>query len=102
MTKSDLFRRIMELDIGDYIEVVGYEIGESMEGVLAREAAPVIDGGMDWFVADELFPMESRRILVLQFREKAPGYHLNDSMVRFVISQIQLEISGYRCVGVIL
>ena len=102
MTKSDLFRRIMELDIGGYIEVVGYGVCDSMEEVLGREDAPVIDGGMDWFVADELFPMESRRILVLQFREKEPGYYLNGSMVRFVISQIQLEISGYRCVGVVL
>ncbi|ANU46810.1 hypothetical protein ADH76_31690 [Enterocloster clostridioformis] len=95
MTKTDLFRRIMELDIRDYIEVVGYEIKENAGDYPNAE-------GMNWFVRDELFPMESRKVLLLKFQEKQPGHYLNESMVRFVISQMQLEISEYRCVGVIL
>lgn len=95
MTKTDLFRRIMELDIRDYIEVVGYEIKENAKDY------PNVEG-MNWFVRDELFPMESRKVLLLKFQEKQPGHYLNGSMVRFVISQMQLEISEYRCVGVIL
>ncbi len=94
MTKTDLFRRIMELDIRDYIEVVGYEICESARDFPNTE-------GMNWFVRDELFPMESRKVLLLKFKERQPGHYLNGSMVRFVISQMQLEISEYRCVGVI-
>lgn len=94
MTKTDLFRRIMELDIREYIEVTGYEIHDN-----AREF-PAVEG-MNWFVRDELFPMESRKVLLLKFEGKKPGYFLNDSMVRFVISQMQLEIGEYRCVGVI-
>lgn len=94
MTKTDLFRRIMELDIRDYIEAVGYEICEN-----ARDFPNT--KGMNWFVRDELFPMESRKVLLLKFKERQPGHYLNGSMVRFVISQIQLEISEYRCVGVI-
>ena len=93
MTKTDLFRRIMELDIRDYIEVVGYEIYSNGKDFPNKE-------GMNWFVRDELFPLESRKILLLKFKEKKPGHFLNDSMVRFVISQIQLEISEYRCEGV--
>lgn len=93
MTKTDLFRRIMELDIQDYIEVVGYEICED-----AKEYQIV--GGMNWFVRDELFPMESRKVLLLKFIAKEPGHYLNDSMVQFVISQMQLEINEYRCIGV--
>ncbi|MBE5982132.1 MAG: hypothetical protein E7248_02375 [Paenibacillaceae bacterium] len=95
MTKTDLFRRIMELDIRDYIEVVGYEICSNVKDY------PTVEG-LNWFVRDELFPMESRKILLLKFREKEPGHYLNDSMVRFVISQIQLEISEYRCEGVMV
>lgn len=94
MTKTDLFRRIMETDIRDYIEVVGYEIcynGMDFPNIK----------GMNWFVRDELFPMESRKVLLLKFKERQQGHYLNDSMVRFVISQIQMEISEYRCVGVI-
>ena len=56
---------------------------------------------MNWFVRDELFPMESRKVLLLKFKERQPGHYLNGSMVRFVVSQMQLEISEYRCVGVI-
>ncbi|WP_312442902.1 hypothetical protein [Lacrimispora sp.] len=93
MTKTDLFRRIMELDIQDYIEVVGYEICENARGYQNTE-------GMNWFVRDELFPMESRKVLLLKFRAKEPGHYLNDSMVQFVISQMQLEINEYRCIGV--
>lgn len=93
MTKTDLFRRIMELDIRDYIEVTGYEICINVKDYPSEE-------GMNWFVRDELFPMESRKVLLLKFKEKEPGHYLSESMVRFVISQIQLEISEYRCVGV--
>ena len=95
MTKTDLFRRIMELDIRDYIEVVGYEICENARDFPNTE-------GMNWFVRDELFPMEGRKVLLLKFKERQPGHYLNGSMVRFVISQMQLEISEYRCVGVIV
>lgn len=95
MTKTDLFRRIMELDIRDYIEVMGYEIKENAKDY------PNVEG-MNWFVRDELFPMEGRKVLLLKFQEKQPGHYLNESIVRFVISQMQLEISEYRCVGVIL
>lgn len=95
MTKTDLFRRIMELDIRDYIEVIGYEISENPRQYPNSE-------GMNWFVRDELFPMESRKVLLLKFKVKQPGLYLNESMVRFVISQMQSEINEYRCVGVIL
>ncbi len=95
MTRTDLFRRIMENDIRDYIEVAGYEICHNGRDFPHTE-------GMNWFVRDELFPMESRKVLLLKFNERQPGHYLNDSMVRFVVSQMQLEISEYRCVGVIL
>ncbi len=95
LTKTDLFRRIMELDTAEYIEVTGYEICDNVRDYPMRE-------GMNWFVRDELFPIESRKVLLLKFIEKKPGHYLNDSMVRFAVSQIQLEISEYRCVGIIL
>lgn len=94
MTKLDLFRRIMELDIRDFIQVTGYQICEGKE-------TGAILGGMNWFLQDELFPMTGRKLLLLQFEEKQPGHYLNGSMVRFVLSQLQLEISEYCCAGVI-
>lgn len=93
MTKHDLFRRIMELDIEDYMEVTGYQILEDAQAFPMEE-------GMNWFIRDELFPMDQRKLLVLEFKEKRPGYFLNKGIIKFVISQMQLEISEYRCVGV--
>ncbi len=108
MTKADLFRRVMELDIGDFIELQDIEVGEMGEMNIGQEilrenrkiyfAEKEING----FACEELFPMESRRTLLLKFQEKQPGHYLNGSMVRFVVSQMQLEINEYRCVGVIL
>lgn len=94
LTKADLFRRIMELDIRDYIEVSDYEIRNDIGNYLNPQ-------NMNWFVKDELFPMESRKVLLLKFKERQQGYYLNSSMVQFVISQMQLEINEYCCVGVI-
>lgn len=93
LTKSELFRKIMELDIRDYIEIVGYEILENGEVCPAGES-------MNWFVREELFPMEGRKVLLLFFREKDKENYLNDSMIWFVVSQIQSQISEYRCVGI--
>lgn len=93
MTKHDLFRRIMELDIENYMEVTGYQILEDAQAFPMEE-------GMNWFIRDELFPMDQRKLLVLEFKEKRPGYFLNKGIIKFVISQMQLEISEYRCVGV--
>lgn len=93
LTKADLFRRIMELDVRNYIEAVEYEIREHTEDLPAVRS-------MNWFVRDELFPMESRHILLIKFREVQPGHYLNGCMIRFVISQIQMEVSEYRCVWV--
>jgi len=94
LTKADLFRRVAELDIGEYVELADYRICDDVAGYPREE-------GMDWFVEDGIFPMESRRALVLEFVEKKPGHYLNDSMVRFAVSRIQLEMGEYRCVGVL-
>ncbi len=108
MTKADLFRRVMELDIGDFIELQEIEVGEMGEmnisqGKLGENRKVYFaEKEMNGFTCEALFPMESRRMLLLKFQEKQPGHYLNGSMVRFVVSQMQLEINEYRCVGVIL
>ena len=83
-----------------YVE--NYDLPD-LQGML-REKRKIYfaEKGMNGFACEELFPMESRRTLLLKFQEKQPGHYLNGSMVRFVVSQMQLEINEYRCVGVIL
>ena len=90
----DLFRRIMELDIHHYIEVIDCEICDNIDNIMQWE-------DMNWFIEEEyLFPVQSRRILLLKFKEKIPGYYLNDSFIKFAVSQIQLEIAEYKCIGI--
>lgn len=95
LTKADLFRKVAELEIGEYVELTDYKIFDDMADYPKVES-------MDWFVEEGIFPMESRRVLVLEFVEKDPGHYLNDSMVRFAVSRIQLEVREYRCVGVMV
>lgn len=47
LTKSELFRKIMELDITDYIEIVDYEILDSGADYPAEES-------MNWFVISQM------------------------------------------------
>ena len=68
LTKADLFRRIMEMDTGDYIEAEDYEILDDGSQYPAQE-------GMNWFVRDELFPMDGRKVLLLKFRAKSMGHY---------------------------
>lgn len=91
-TKADLFRRIQELEVENYIEIFDYQI------VAQTSSYPVLND-MNWFVKDELFEKETRNILLLLFHVKDANNYLNDTMVRFAVSQIQLEESEYRCVG---
>ncbi|MGN0330385.1 MAG: hypothetical protein ACI4D5_04000 [Kineothrix sp.] len=94
-SKMDLFRRVFEIDPEGYLELADYEILEAGREGWQEET-------MNWFVRDELFPLDVRRILLLKFREKNPGCYLSDSLVWFVVSQLQLEISEFRCAGVLL
>ena len=95
MTKADLYRKVIELDVQNYIEAVDFEINDTI-----KEYSPM--EGMNWFIQDMLFPMEKRRTLIIKFKEKQPGHYLNGSMVRFVVSQLQMEIAEFCCVGVVI
>ncbi|GLC80088.1 hypothetical protein [Lacrimispora brassicae] len=93
MTKADLFRRIMDLDIRDYIKVVGYEISETLTEIPEMES-------MNWFIPEGLIPLHHRRFLSLQFDTIQPDHYLTDSMINFVVSELQMELMEYYLVGV--
>lgn len=93
MTRKEMFRRIMEFDIQEYIQVTDCQIADEIQNCLRIET-------MNWFVQDGLFPVGNRKILLMKFKAKKPENYLNDGIIRYVISQLQLEIREYRCVGV--
>ncbi len=94
-TRADLFRRVEELEIERYLRVKGFSLLDADAG------CPPLDD-MNWFAKDELFPLEKRRILYMEFTAVDPSCYLNDAMVQFVVSQIQLDEGEYRCVGVLV
>lgn len=93
-TKAELIRRIKALDIDRFLCFMGYEILND-----AAPATPPED--MNWFLQDELFDCQGRRVLLLTFEALQPGHYLNDAMLRFAVSSIQALESEFRCVGVI-
>lgn len=93
LTKADVFRRIMDLDIRKFVKIAGYEICEQTSEI------PQIEG-MNWFLEQELIPTAHRRILLLQFEALQPEHYLTDSMINFAVSQMQMEFIEYRLAGV--
>lgn len=93
MTKAELFRRIMDLDIRDYIEITGYEICDSLPETS-------LTGGMNWFIKGGLIPVNCRRILLLHFQPFQPDHYLTDSMINFAVSSLQMDFIEYRLAGV--
>lgn len=92
-TKADLLRGIGALDAKEYIAFEKFEI---------LETAEIHAENMNWFIKDELFDDQSRRILMLYFKAKSSENYLNDAMVRFVVSSIQTEFCEYRCAGCLI
>ena len=95
-TEFDYIRKINELSIERYIEYVGYEI-------LSREYIDKFDiceNDMNSFVKEGIFAYDDRKILLFKFKILNEKCFFNDSIIRFVISQLQLDESEYTCVGI--
>lgn len=96
-TKTEIFRIVESLDVGRYIKMVDCHIQE-----WEREDSYSAD--MNWFIQEEIFPMETRRILELQFvrqtEDDQEDYYAED-MLRYALSQVQLFLDEYKCVGIL-
>lgn len=97
-SKTEIFRIVEELDVGEYIRLLDCRIRE-------QEQEGSFCAGMNWFIREELFPMDTRRILELQFALQASAEKEDcyaEDMLRYAISQVQLLLDEYKCVGVLL
>ena len=95
-TEFDYIRRINELSIEKYIEYAGYEILSS-EYISKFE---IYETDMNFFEKENVFAYDDRKILLFKFKVLDKNCYFTDSIIRFVISQIQLEESDYKCIGV--
>ncbi|WP_250277267.1 hypothetical protein [[Clostridium] colinum] len=95
-TEFDYIRRINELYIEKYIEYVGYEILSSDY----INKFKIYENDMNFFEKENVFAYDDRKILLFKFKILNNKCFFTDSIIRFVISQIQLEESDYKCIGV--
>lgn len=64
--------------------------------VLETPPESCLEGDMNPFLGNTIFPMETRKILALYFRRKGQKNNFCEDMVRFFVSQIQLSVCEYK------
>lgn len=94
-SRTELFREIESFGLGEYMELKECKVKEEIpEGCFHAD--------MNFFIQEEIFPMETRRILELHFQKKTRNSATCEDMIRFAVSQIQLLLNEYKCVGVLV
>ncbi len=69
--------------------------------VLETPPDSCLEGDMNPFLGNTVFPMETRKTLALYFTRKGQKKNFCEDMVRFFVSQIQLSVCEYKCVGIL-
>lgn len=99
ISRTELFRMVEELELAPYLKLTGCAVCE-------REREGSVAADMNWFIREEMFPMDTRRILELHFVCERQGNredgHDPADMLRYAVSQVQLALNEYKCVGVLL
>lgn len=98
-SKTEIFRIVEGLRVGDCIRLTDCQIRD-------REQKGSFSADMNRFIREEVFPMETRRILELTFNkpedaEQKETYYVED-MLRYAISQVQFMLDEYKCVGLLV
>lgn len=98
-SKTEIFRIVEGLEAGGYIRLTDCSI-------LEQEREDSFSADMNWFIREEVFPVETRRILELQFSRQEDAQqeeqYCMEDMLRYVVSQVQLLLDEYKCVGVLV
>ncbi len=69
--------------------------------VLGMSPNSCLEGDMNPFLGSTIFPMETRKILHCILDERDRKNNFCEDMVRFFVSQIQLSVCEYKCVGIL-
>lgn len=93
-SRTELFWMVHSFENNVYVSLEDCE-------VLETEPQNCLEGDMNPFLGNTVFPMETRKILVLYFERKGQKINFCEDMVRFFVSQIQMSVCEYKCVGVL-
>lgn len=93
-SRTELFWMVQSFENNQYVNLEECE-------VLEKAPQSCLEGDMNPFLGDTVFPMETRKILALYFGRKGQDTRFCEDMVRFFVSQIQLSVCEYKCVGIL-
>ena len=93
-SRTELFWMVQSFEHNVYVELEKCE-------VLETPPESCLEGDMNPFLGNTVFPMETRKTLALYFTRKGQKKNFCEDMVRFFVSQIQLSVCEYKCVGIL-
>ena len=88
-SRTELFWMVQSFEHNVYVELEKCE-------VLETPPESCLEGDMNPFLGNTVFPMETRKTLALYFTRKGQKKNFCEDMVRFFVSQIQLSGCGNR------
>lgn len=91
-SRTEIFRIVEGLGVEEWVRLTDCRIRE-------REQDGSFMADMNWFAREELFPMETRRVLELTFERQGGTEACAEDMLRYAVSQVQLLLDEYKCVG---
>ncbi|MCM1560819.1 MAG: hypothetical protein NC123_14960 [Butyrivibrio sp.] len=91
-SRTEIFRIVKGLGVDEWVRLADCRVRE-------REQEGSFRADMNWFIREELFPMETRRVLELTFERQGGTEADAEDMLRYVISQVQMLLDEYKCVG---
>lgn len=94
-SRTEIFRIAERLGVEEWVRLVDCRIRE-------READGSFQADMNRFIREEFFPMETRRVLELTFERVDGTVACAEDMLRYAISQVQLHLDEYKCVGILI
>jgi hypothetical protein len=93
-TESELIRFINDLGIGDYLKYKGYEISDNKRN--ANESY-----SMNPFIDSEIRDMEAKKYFAVRMKTQKEEYFLNRDILSYVVSEVQMILPEYECIGVL-
>ncbi len=94
-TKAELLRLIQSFDCEEYLEFEGYEIRKKNK----KENDSYC---MNPFLLNEIRHQDMERVFVLIMRAKRKGDYFIWDVLSFLVSEIQLRLPEYECIGEIV
>lgn len=94
-SRTEIYRIVERLGVEEWVRLMDCRIRE-------READGSFQADMNRFIREEFFPMETRRVLELTFERVGGTVAYAEDMLRYAISQVQLHLDEYKCVGILV